>query len=90
MLDAILQRLLARHGGRQMFVFGSSGEPFWAAHVPVAPEDLSCLERALGVPADDLPWFNDHIVGPIAVIEAYAGPRFTGAIDRATNLPFDP
>lgn len=32
----------------------------------------------LWVPADELTEFNRHIVGAIAVDEAYAGPRFSG------------
>src|SRR5262245_49881390 len=46
-LNAVLGRVLARHGGRQMFVFGAEGSPFWAARLPVAPEELGYLERAL-------------------------------------------
>jgi hypothetical protein len=48
-LDALLRRLLSRHGGRQMFVFGHAGEPFWAAHVPLSPSDLAKLDHALAL-----------------------------------------
>lgn len=41
----------------------------------------------LWVPSDELGEFNRHIVGRIAVIEAFPGPRFPGDIDSATNLP---
>jgi hypothetical protein len=41
----------------------------------------------LWVPAEELEEFNRHIVGEIAVIEAFAGPRFVGTIDPATHLP---
>jgi hypothetical protein len=47
LLDAVLARLLARNGGRQIFVFGPDGAPFWAARVPVDPEEIGALERAL-------------------------------------------
>lgn len=43
--------------------------------------------RELWVPAEDLPEFNAHIVGPIRVIESVYGPGFTAEIDPATNLP---
>ena len=46
-LDAVLGRLLGHHGGRQIFVFGADGTPFWAARLPVVPEELGYLERAL-------------------------------------------
>jgi hypothetical protein len=43
----------------------------------------------LWIPAEKLAELNEHIVGTIAVIEAYTGPRFAGTIDPATNLPLD-
>jgi hypothetical protein len=46
-LNAVLGRVLARYGGRQIFVFGAEGSPFWAARLPVEPEELGYLERAL-------------------------------------------
>jgi hypothetical protein len=48
-VDALLRRLLARHGGRQIFLFGPAGEPFWAARLPVAEHDLDLLDRALAL-----------------------------------------
>lgn len=43
--------------------------------------------QELWVPAEELPQLNRHIVAPIAVIEAYAGPAFKGKLDPATHLP---
>jgi hypothetical protein len=48
-VDALLSRLLTRHGGRQIFLFGPAGEPFWAAHLPVAERDLDLLDRGLAL-----------------------------------------
>lgn len=46
-VDALLQRLLVRHGGRQLFLFGPSGDPFWAARTPVSARELEVLDAAL-------------------------------------------
>jgi hypothetical protein len=46
-VDALLQRLLARHGGRQLFLFGAAGDPFWAARNPVESHELEALDAAL-------------------------------------------
>jgi len=43
---ALLQRLLARPGGRQIFVFGPEGEPFWSAY-PVTTSDIDKLDAAI-------------------------------------------
>lgn len=43
----------------------------------------------LWVPSDELEQFNDHIVGAITVLEAYAGEGFTGVVDPETRLPRD-
>ena len=48
-VDALLRRLLARHGARQAFLFGPNGEPFRPARVPVEREELVLLERALNL-----------------------------------------
>jgi hypothetical protein len=40
-----------------------------------------------GSPAEDLPAFNDHILGTIKVIASYAGAGAEVAIDSGTNLP---
>jgi hypothetical protein len=50
LLDAVLARLLARHGGRQIFVFGAEGTPFWAARVPVDPREVGSLDLAPHAP----------------------------------------
>jgi hypothetical protein len=39
------------------------------------------------VPAEQLADFNAHLVGPIAVVEAFAGPNFTGILDPVSHLP---
>jgi hypothetical protein len=43
--------------------------------------------QELWVPAEELAEFNEHIVGTIRVLEAFAGPAFIGSIDSHTNLP---
>lgn len=43
--------------------------------------------QELWVPAGELVEFNEHIVGTIRVVEAFAGPEFEGTIDPRTNLP---
>lgn len=41
----------------------------------------------LWVPAEELTEFNAHIVGTIAVVEAFTGKRFTGQLQPKTLLP---
>jgi hypothetical protein len=48
-VHALLQRLLARHGGRQLFLFGPDGDPFWAARSPVEARELDVLDAALSL-----------------------------------------
>lgn len=60
----------------------------FAAQFPVQVAGAS-RHRELWVPAEQLAAFNEQISGPIRVIEAFAGPRFTGAIDVETKLPVD-
>ena len=45
------------------------------------------IYRELWVPAEDLPDFNRHLLGPIRVVESVYGPGFTGERDPATGLP---
>jgi hypothetical protein len=45
--------------------------------------------RELWVPAEELAEFNQHIVGPIRVVEVFVGDRFLGKVDRTTKLPLD-
>ena len=47
LVPALLKRALARHGGTQAFLFGPSGDPFWAARAPVAQAELGLLAEAL-------------------------------------------
>ena len=46
-VDSLLRRFLARYGARQVFVFGSTGEPFRAGRLPVEREELVGLQHAL-------------------------------------------
>ncbi len=48
-LAAVSHRILSRYGGTQIFLFGPQGEPFWAARLPVRPEESHQLsqQRAL-------------------------------------------
>jgi hypothetical protein len=46
-LTGLCHRILGRHGGTQIFLFGAKGEPFWAARVPVKQEELFLLSDAL-------------------------------------------
>jgi hypothetical protein len=43
----------------------------------------------LWVPAEELETFNQHIDGPIQVIERFYGPQFHGSVDPQTRLPTD-
>lgn len=47
-LDVAIERLTTLHPGRQLFVFGQKGEPFWAHFTP-NPTELELLTRALSV-----------------------------------------
>ena len=41
LVDGVLGRALAQGGGRQIFLFGGVGDPFWAAGNPVEPTSWS-------------------------------------------------
>jgi hypothetical protein len=43
--------------------------------------------QELWIPAEELTTFNAHIVGTIAVIDAFYGTEFRGDIDPTTRLP---
>lgn len=45
------------------------------------------IYRELWVPAVELGAFNQHLSGPIRVIESVYGPGFVGEIDIASGLP---
>jgi hypothetical protein len=49
LVDGVLGRALAQGGGRQIFLFGATGDPFWAARNPVQAEELDRLSEALGL-----------------------------------------
>ena len=46
-VPVMLKRVVARHGATQAFLFGPSGQPFWAANTPVANGELPVLSAAL-------------------------------------------
>jgi hypothetical protein len=41
--------MIARFGGRQIFLFGPTGTPFWAARAPVSEADYNRLDVALAL-----------------------------------------
>lgn len=43
--------------------------------------------QELWIPADELPSFNAHIIGPIQVLRAYYGDQFNSPLSQATGLP---
>jgi hypothetical protein len=45
--------------------------------------------KELWVPAHELAEFNAHIVGTIAVVEAFTGEGFLGALNPKTLIPID-
>ena len=47
-LDVAIERLTTFHPGRQLFIFGEKGEPFWA-HFEPSHSELEVLTRALSV-----------------------------------------
>lgn len=47
-LDVAIERLTTLHPGRQLFIFGEKGEPFWA-HFEPSQIELELLTRALSV-----------------------------------------
>ena len=56
------------------------------ARYPVQRAGGSAHEE-LWVPSEELAEFNRHIIGPIAIVEVYPGPKFSGAIDPQSLLP---
>ena len=46
-LTGLLHRLMARHGGTQVFLFGGEGDPFWAARTPLSHSELRLLGEAV-------------------------------------------
>jgi hypothetical protein len=57
-----------------------------ASRYPVQLAGGSAHEE-LWVPAEELAELNRHILGPIAVIEAFTGSRFVGRLDPKSLLP---
>jgi hypothetical protein len=47
-LDVAIERLTTFHPGRQLFIFGAEGVPFWS-HFEPSPAELELLTRALSV-----------------------------------------
>lgn len=58
----------------------------FAARYPIQ-DAAGRSHQELWVPAEELPEFNKHIIGTIRVIDAFAGPNYSSAIDPRTNLP---
>src|SRR5207253_1810340 len=46
-VDSVLRRFMSRYGVQQLFLFGSSGEPFRAARLTVQRDEVGQLEFAL-------------------------------------------
>lgn len=69
------------------FVTAFDIDDAFVARYPVQQLGGGPAYRELWVPAEELVAFNDHIVGPIRVIESEYGERFTGTVDPATGLP---
>jgi hypothetical protein len=59
----------------------------FAARYPVQQLGGGPVYRELWVPAEELGEFNEHVVGPIRVVEAFYGDGFTGGIDPSSGLP---
>jgi hypothetical protein len=62
------------------------GDTF-VARYPVQQLGGGPVYRELWVPAEELAEFNDHLLGPIRVVEAVYGTGFAGEVDPATGLP---
>lgn len=58
-----------------------------AARYPVQQLGGGPVYRELWVPAEELTRFNEHLIGPIRVVESVYGDGFTGDVDPATGLP---
>ena len=59
----------------------------FASRYPVQIAGSRHVHQELWVPAEELHAFNQHILGPIRVIDTFYGPRWQGELDPATNLP---
>lgn len=44
--------------------------------------------KSSGYPPE-LAEFNRHVIGPIAIVEAYPGPTFADTIDPKSLLPYE-
>lgn len=69
------------------FVTAFELDDAFAARYPVQQLGGGPAFRELWVPAEELDEFNEHIVGPIRVIESVYGDGFAGDLDPATGLP---
>ena len=61
----------------------------FAARYPVQTVGDNRVRNELWVPSEELEEFNQHIIGPIIVEAAFAGPNYSGTINPQTNLPTD-
>ena len=69
------------------FVTTFEVEEAFAARYDVQVVGSARVHQELWVPAEELEAFNQHLVGPIRVVAAYYGERFTGEIDGPSGLP---
>lgn len=58
----------------------------FARQFPIQTAGATC-HRELWIPAERLDEFNQHLEGPIVVVEAFPGARYAGLIDETTQLP---
>jgi hypothetical protein len=58
----------------------------FAARYPVQVAGGRAHEE-LWIPAEEVDAMNDHLIGTIEVIEAYAGAEYRGTLDPHTHLP---
>jgi hypothetical protein len=80
-LTGVLHRMMRRHGGSQIFLFGGEGDPFWAARTPVKQMELTLLRDALD--------FIEALEGnhPKPFVQHDPRERFTVAsLDRSEDL----
>ena len=72
--------------GHVGFVTRFERDPEFATRYPVQVAGGK-RDEELWVPAEELEESNDHIVGTIAVLETYSGPKFVGDLDPTTGIP---
>lgn len=58
-----------------------------ATRYPIQVVGAEARHQELWIPAEELPSFNDAIVGEIRVLAEYRGAGYTGQIDPVTHCP---